>query len=221
MERLSASACPFDLLHARRENREEIRKDSCMATTNGSSPTTPSNATSATGASATDAKASAKANAAALSLFVLALLLLGCGVFAFLSAPAEANKTTAAVIPAFSAFVMVLLGLWVRKGAGSPAARTRVLTAGGVALVFALLFAVPTMGRMSAMRNYPAAQQEWSEQLAAGKVQDTNEVKRAFFRERKAAWYDQSFLVRTLGLMLGATGALGVWLLVSGLRMPR
>jgi hypothetical protein len=116
---------------------------------------------------------------------------------------------------------MVLLGLWVRKGAGSPAARTRVLTAGGVALVFALLFAVPTMGRMGAMRNYPAAQQEWSEQLAAGKVQDTNEVKRAFFRERKAAWYDQSFLVRTLGLMLGATGALGVWLLVSGLRMPR
>jgi hypothetical protein len=197
-----------------------------MATTDRSDTTkaptsTAVNAASDGGAPATGAKQHVKAKAAALALFTLAIVLLGCGAFAFLSAPAEANKTTAAVIPAFSALVMVLLGVWVSKGAASDAARTRVLTAGGIALVFALLFAVPTMGRIGAMRNYPAAQQEWSEQLAAGKVQDTNEVKRAFFRERKAAWYDQSFLVRTLGLMLGATGALGIWLLVSGLRMPK
>ncbi|HLP85655.1 MAG TPA: hypothetical protein VK157_14995 [Phycisphaerales bacterium] len=170
-------------------------------------------------APATDAKTMLKARAAALALFVLAVLLLGCGAYAFLNAPAEANKTTAVVIPAFSAVVMVLLGLWVQGGAKSGAARTRVLTAGGVAILFALLFAVPTMGRMSAMRNYPAAQQDWSEQLAAGKVEDTNEVKRAFFKERKAAWYDQTFLVRTLSVMLGATGALGLWLVVTGVRL--
>jgi hypothetical protein len=161
-----------------------------------------------------------KAAPAALALFALALLLLGCGTYAFLSAPTEANKTTAVVIPAFSALVMILLGLWVRSAA-TPPARTRIITAGAVAIVFALLFAVPTFGRISAMRNYPAALQEWNTQLAAGEIQDTNQVRRAFFKERSAAWFDQTFLIRTLAVMLGATSALGVYLLIKGIRTPR
>ncbi len=177
--------------------------------------------TSDTAASASSPHATAKATAAALALAVLAVLLLGCGAYAFLNAPAEANKTTAAVIPAFSAFVMILLAIWVKKGARTPIARTRIITSGIIAIVFALLFSVPTYGRVKAMRNYPAANADWSMQLSQGKVEDTNEVRRAFFKERGAAWYDQTFLVRTLGTMLGATASLGLWMLVSGVRLKR
>jgi hypothetical protein len=215
----SASTYPLEKSSDFSAARRQFPNDSRMTT----SDTTPSSAgqPSAQTSGQSTVQATAKATAAALALAVLAVLLLGCGAYAFLNAPAEANKTTAAVIPAFSAFVMILLAIWVKKGARTPIARTRIITSGIIAIVFALLFSVPTYGRVKAMRNYPAANADWSMQLSQGKVEDTNEVRRAFFKERGAAWYDQTFLVRTLGTMLGATASLGLWMLVSGVRLKR
>ena len=57
-----------------------------------------------------------------LVLFVAAPLILAAGAFAFVSAPPEANKMTAVIIPSFIALFFILLGVvslvkqaaWVR-----------------------------------------------------------------------------------------------------------
>ncbi|QYU67170.1 hypothetical protein J4558_19775 [Leptolyngbya sp. 15MV] len=50
-----------------------------------------------------------------------------------------------------------------------------------------------------------AAQQAWEQALSAGQVQDNDQTKRAFFRERRAARSDISYLVNTLWVISGAS----------------
>jgi hypothetical protein len=134
-----------------------------------------------------------------LVLFVAAPLILAAGAFAFVSAPPEANKMTAVIIPSFIALFFILLGVvslvkqaaWVRW--------TGVV----VCLAFAGLVAFPAVMRTGAMANWPEAQQAWQEAseadptLAPRAAADRG-VRKAFFDDRRSPDHDQTYLLITL-----------------------
>lgn len=149
-------------------------------------------------------------------LSVYALLVLLAGGFAFISAPPEANKTTAIAIPGFIAAVSLgLAALW--RNAPRNAGR-RWLTV-GVCLLFAGLVAFPAVMRTSKMRNWPEASSQWAAATTADpslveKAKADRAVRKAFFTERNSPDHDQMYLVITLwtitGLSAAAAGLCGI-----------
>ena len=149
-------------------------------------------------------------------LFVAAPLILAAGAFAFVSAPPEANKMTAVIIPSFIAFFFVLLGVvslvkqaaWVRW--------TSVV----VCIAFAGLVAFPAFMRTGAMGNWPEAQKAWQEASAAdptltARAAEDRSVRKAFFDERRSPDHDQTYLLVTLWSIVAVCVLSGILVLVS------
>lgn len=117
--------------------------------------------------------------------FYIGLLLLG-GVYAFVSAPPEANRMTAIIIPGACAALMQILSIVTlirRQHRGRPA----LPIAAVFALLFALLFMMPAMARTKAFERYPTVKAEWDAAVAAGTVENTPATRDAFFREPPSA----------------------------------
>ena len=147
-----------------------------------------------------------------LVLSVYAVLVLLAGGYAFLSAPPEANKTTAIAIPGVIAAVSLgLAALW--RNAPRNAGR-RWLTV-GACLLFAGLVAFPAVMRTSKMQNWPEASTQWAAATAADasladKAKADRAVRKAFFSERNSPDHNQTYLVITLWSITGLSAAAAV-----------
>lgn len=146
-----------------------------------------------------------------LVLFVAAPLILAAGGFAFVSAPPEANKMTAVIIPSFIALIFIVLGIisltrkavWVRW------------TGVAVCLAFAGLVAFPAVMRTGKMRNWPEANAAWQAATAADPTLDSRaasdrSVRKAFFDERSSPDHDQTYLLITLWSIVGVCAFSGL-----------
>jgi heme/copper-type cytochrome/quinol oxidase subunit 3 len=142
-------------------------------------------------------------------LAAYATLVLLAGGYAFVSAPPEANKTTAIAIPGMIAAVSLgLAALW--RSAPRNAGR-RWLTV-GACLLFAGLVAFPAVMRTGKMRNWPEASTQWTAATAADaslaeKAKADRAVRKAFFSERNSPDHDQTYLVITLWTITGLSAA--------------
>jgi hypothetical protein len=116
-------------------------------------------------------------------IFLYAITLLGFGLYAFLAAPADANKTTALAIPGGAAGVIAVVGLVtfaLRKG------RKWIFAAGLAAVlaaVFTFVFMAPARARGKALERVPAIQAEYEAAVRTGTAEQTAGARREFFRE--------------------------------------
>lgn len=144
-------------------------------------------------------------------LFVAAPLILAAGGFAFFSAPPEANKMTAVIIPSFIAIIFIVLGVisLIRRAAW-------VRWAGvAVCLAFAGLVAFPAVMRTGKMRNWPEANTAWQAATAADptlgpRAASDRAVRKAFFDERSSPDHDQTYLLITLWSIVGVCALSGL-----------
>lgn len=155
-------------------------------------------------------------------LFLYAFLLILGGLYAFVAAPAEANKLTAIMIPAVCAAVAVGIGvIWLTRS--SSRARAIIGLYGGYVwpLVVAALVAMPAMARSRAMENWPKASSEFQTALQADPtLDDTREKRRAWFRERGSPDHDQTYLITTLWTLVGLSVVTWVVVLAVAPRKP-
>ncbi len=134
----------------------------------------------------------------AIVLWSTAALFMAGGLYAYFTAPPEANATTALIIPSVSALLLVLLGLGVWIWRASRAGRV-LLGVGAVScMLFALLFMMPAMARQKQLRNFPAATEAWNATPLAADPTTSRETRRSFFRERQSPDHDTTYLVTTL-----------------------
>ncbi len=147
-------------------------------------------------------------------LFLYAGLVLLAGLFAFVAAPAEANKTTALAVPGAIALIAGGLAVSWRR---YPFDGSRRLVAVIVCLVFAALVAFPAVMRTSKMQQWPEASAQWQTATAADpalaqRAVSDRAVRKAFFNERSSPDHDQSYLMITLwsitAMSVGAAGLL-------------
>lgn len=134
----------------------------------------------------------------AIVLWFTAVLFVAGGLYAYFTAPPEANATTALIIPSVSASVLIALGIatWFLR----TSSRGRIALAAGAAMcmLFALLFMMPAMARQKQLRNYPAALEAWKASPQSADPATPRETRRAFFRERQSPDHDTTYLVTTL-----------------------
>jgi Kef-type K+ transport system membrane component KefB len=134
----------------------------------------------------------------AIVLWFTAVLFVAGGLYAYFTAPPEANATTALIIPSVSASVLIALGIatWFLRASS----RGRfALGAGAVmCMVFALLFMMPAMARQKQLRNYPAALEAWKASPLSADPATPRDARRVFFRERQSPDHDTTYLVTTL-----------------------
>lgn len=139
----------------------------------------------------------------ALVLMAYAFLLFAGGVYAYVAAPAEANATTAVIVPGACAAVMMLLGLGVaalKRGRGAQALHIVALV---LMLVFAGAFSMRAMGAGDDVRAFLNARTRLEQSIEAGQVADTPEARERFFEQQGTPDHDKSYLANTLwGLVL-------------------
>jgi len=136
-----------------------------------------------------------------LVLMVYAALVLVAGGYAFVSAPAEANRTTAVMVPGV---IAVISGVMARFWWTAPrnASRRRWPTV-LLCLGFAALVAFPAVMRTGKMRQWPAASVAWDAAVQADpglaeRARAGREERKAFFAERGSPDHDQTYLMITL-----------------------
>jgi len=134
----------------------------------------------------------------AIVLWCTAVLFMAGGLYAFFTAPPEANATTALIIPSASAIILVFIGVGVWIGRSSRFGRPLLGIGAASCVGFALLFMMPAMARQKQLRNYPAALEAWNASPLAADQSVTREARRAFFRDRQSPDHDTTYLVTTL-----------------------
>jgi hypothetical protein len=137
---------------------------------------------------------------AVVVLLLNALVMIAGGLYAFTSAPPEASRATAIIVPGACAVVMLVLAALIFRARFSP---TLIIVAGVVTLLFALVILFPARARGRALENFPAAAAAWAEATKADpslaeRAAADRTVRRGFFRERNSPDHDQAYLVRTL-----------------------
>ncbi len=157
-----------------------------------------------------------------LILFAAAPLILAAGGFAFFSAPPEANKMTAVIIPAFIALVLITLGVLNLKKHKASVRWTSV----AICLAFAGLVAFPAVMRTGKMKNWPEASEAWQAATAADptlapQAASDRSVRKAFFNERSSPDHDQTYLVVTLWSIVGICALSAALIAASAARTPR
>ncbi len=157
----------------------------------------------------------------AIVLWSTAALFMAGGLYAYFTAPTEANATTALIIPSVSALLLVLLGLGVWIWRASRAGRV-LLGVGAVScMLFALLFTMPAMARQKQLRNYPAALEAWKASPMSADPATPRDARRAFSRERQSPDHDTSYLVTTLFSLKAVAWAGGLVCIVLAARSRR
>jgi len=152
-----------------------------------------------------------------LVLMVYAVLVLLAGAYAFVSAPAEANRATAVMVPGVIAAISGLLA-WFWWTAPPNASRRRWATV-LLCLGFAGLVAFPAVMRTAKMRQWPAASVAWDAAVQADpgladRARASRDVRKVFFAERGSPDHDQTYLMITLwsltALSVGAAGLVAI-----------
>jgi len=136
-----------------------------------------------------------------LVLLVYAALVLLAGAYALVSAPAEANRATAVMVPGVIAGISGVLA-WFWWTAPPNASRRRWATV-LLCLGFAGLVAFPAVMRTAKMRQWPAASVAWDAAVQADpgladRARASRDVRKAFFAERGSPDHDQTYLMITL-----------------------
>ena len=150
---------------------------------------------------------------ASIILCVYAALVLLAGLFAFIAAPAEANKATSIAVPGTIALIAGGLAFSWRK---YPFGGARRIVAVVVCLLFAGLVAFPAVMRTSKMRQWPEASAQWQAATAADpaladRATADRAVRKTFFNERNSPDHNQSYLMITLwSITLLSVGAAGL-----------
>jgi Kef-type K+ transport system membrane component KefB len=134
----------------------------------------------------------------AIVLWFTAVLFVAGGLYAYFTAPPEANATTALIIPSVSASVLIALGLATRFLRASNRGRIALGAGAVMCMLFALLFMMPAMARQKQLRNYPAALEAWKASPQSADPATPRETRRVFFRERQSPDHDTTYLVTTL-----------------------
>jgi len=147
-------------------------------------------------------------------LILAALLVLGGGMYAAFSAPPEASKITAIVIPSVIALVfLVFAALNFKKQSRG------MITAAVVACVmFTALIAFPAFRRTMGMTHYPDASKAWTEAATKDttlvpRATADRAIRKAFFKELGSPDHDQTYLVVSLWFITGVCAMSGLTLL--------
>ena len=136
-----------------------------------------------------------------LVLIVYAALVLLAGAYAFVSAPPEANRATAVIVPGVIAAISGILA-WLWRTAPRKASRRRWATV-LLCLGFAGLVAFPAVMRTNKMRQWPAASLAWDAAVQADpgladRARASRDVRKAFFAKLGSPDHDQTYLMITL-----------------------
>jgi hypothetical protein len=160
-------------------------------------------------------------------LVVYAILMLSGGMYAFLSAPPEANRATAIIIPSVCAAIMlVFAGLIASGRKTSRGGKPLVWVAGIVALLIGIAIANPARARERKMINWPAASAAWTEATKADptlaeRAAADRAVRKAFFDQRESPDHDQTYLVHTLWTLSISSTLTAIILLAMAFRARR
>lgn len=147
--------------------------------------------------------------------FAYAAVLLGGGVFAFMRAPAEANRATALIVPGVAAALVAACALLVWLGSRRAGIMKAGWTIGLVLAVVLGLMLGMTAGRRSVMAaNYPEAKVAYDIAFA-GRTDVPREERRAFFKERNSTDHDSAYLAQTLWVLTFASALAFFALLVA------
>jgi heme/copper-type cytochrome/quinol oxidase subunit 2 len=149
-------------------------------------------------------------------LWIYAVLVVCGGAYAFFSAPPEANRMTAVMIPGVIALVVAIIGAVIaalaarakRAGtgtAGGGGVRAMVIVAMVVLVLVGAMLAMPAMRRGEQLKNYPAAVAALAEQERTTGTKLEGDARREFFRARQSPNHDTTYLVTTLWGLFGLT----------------
>jgi hypothetical protein len=148
-------------------------------------------------------------------ILIYAMVMLGGGAVAFFSAPPEANRATALLIPGAIAGVVTIFALLAAMGgANKSLGKVGVYGAVVVMLLAAAAIAMPAYRRMIDLQNYPAARAAFDQEVTAGKSFD-GEARKQFYRDRKSPDHDTTYLVRVLWALAAVSLVSGVALLAN------
>jgi uncharacterized membrane protein len=151
-------------------------------------------------------------------LWIYAVLVVAGGAYAFFSAPPEANRMTAVMIPGVIAVVVAIIGAVIAalaakakrasggtgKGGGG-GVRAMVIVAMVVLVLVGAMLAMPAMRRGEQLKNYPAAVAALAEQERTTGTKLEGDARREFFRARQSPNHDTTYLVTTLWGLFGLT----------------
>ena len=146
-------------------------------------------------------------------LAVYAVCVIGCGLWAYASAPEGANPTTALKATGAIGAIALALGGAIAGLRSRPKA-ARVVRLGAVLVVAFFAVMVGSLGirRGDGVEAHRQAMAEWREQTMGGKMEDTAANREQFFKAKGAPERDLTYLRNTLyavsGLSILAAGAL-------------
>lgn len=149
-------------------------------------------------------------------LVAFALLMLAGGLYAFFSAPPEANRATALMVPGIAAALILICAAITRVGRSRPGLATGGWACGlALALLLGAMIAMPTSRRSAAAANYPAALEAFRAAHPDGGAALSRDERKAFFRERNSPDHDTTYLTRTLWSLTGLCGVAFVALVIA------
>ncbi len=149
-------------------------------------------------------------------LVAFAALMLAGGLYAFFSAPPEANRATALLVPGVAALMILVCAGVTRAGFRRPSLATGGWACGLVlAVMLGVMIAMPASRRSADAANYPAALEAFRAAHPDGGASLSREERRSFFRERNAPDHDITFLTRTLWSLTSLCGVAFVALVIA------
>lgn len=150
---------------------------------------------------------------AAIVMFIASAAILGFGLYAFTSAPADANKMTAIMIPGAIAGILDLCGVAaLLLGAKSPGlARNAVIIGTLVCMLTAGVVGMQGWKRQQSVQRHKDALAEWTrmvtpDERGIASRPDNPENKKSFFEVKDAPLADPSYLVTALYGIAGVGG---------------
>jgi hypothetical protein len=151
---------------------------------------------------------------AAIVMFAASAAILGFGLYAFTSAPPDANKMTAIMIPGAIAGLLDLCGVAaLLLGAKSPGlARNAVIIGTLICMLTAGVVGMQGWKRQQSVQRHKDALAEWTrmvtpdEQRGIASRPDNPENKKAYFEGKDAPLADPTYLVNALFGIAGVGG---------------